>query len=122
MLTVTEGPNGINVRQDRFLATGSAQPKDNETVWTVPLSLLTVNDKGDVVINKNAVLDEREKSISLDVNKPWKLNAGTVSFCRLSTCRSSGIALMSLRPGAVLTGAPCQDWPGSRQEALGTLH
>ncbi|KAI0730373.1 peptidase family M1-domain-containing protein [Fomitopsis betulina] len=83
VLTVTEGPNGINVRQDRFLATGSAQPKDNETVWTVPLSLLTVNDKGDVVINKNAVLDEREKSISLDVNKPWKLNAGTVSFCRV---------------------------------------
>ena len=81
MLTVTENPNGIHVRQDRFLATGPARPKDNETIWTVPLSLLTTNENGTVVVNKNAVLDEREKPIPLDVNKPWKLNAGTVSFC-----------------------------------------
>lgn len=33
MLTVTETPNGITVRQDRFLETGPAEPKDNETIW-----------------------------------------------------------------------------------------
>ena len=78
-----EDTKGIRVSQDRFLSTGPAQPKDNETIWTVPISLLTTNDRGEVQINKNAVLDEREKTISLDVNKPWKLNAGTVTFCML---------------------------------------
>ena len=49
----------------------------------VPLSLLTVNEQGDVVINKDEVLDEREKTVSLDVSNPWKVNAGTVSFCEV---------------------------------------
>jgi aminopeptidase 2 len=33
VLTVTEEANGITVRQDRFLETGAAEPKDNETIW-----------------------------------------------------------------------------------------
>lgn len=35
VITVTEvdGGKAINVRQDRFLETGSSDPKDNETIW-----------------------------------------------------------------------------------------
>jgi aminopeptidase 2 len=33
VLTVTETAEGITVRQDRFLETGPAEPKDNETLW-----------------------------------------------------------------------------------------
>lgn len=33
VLTVTETPTGIHVRQDRFLETGHVEPKDNETLW-----------------------------------------------------------------------------------------
>jgi aminopeptidase 2 len=33
VLTVTENEKGIHVRQDRFLETGPADPKDNETIW-----------------------------------------------------------------------------------------
>lgn len=33
VLTVTENENGMHVRQDRFLETGPADPKDNETIW-----------------------------------------------------------------------------------------
>lgn len=33
VLTVTEGSNGIKVRQDRFLETGFPEPQDNETIW-----------------------------------------------------------------------------------------
>jgi aminopeptidase 2 len=33
ILTVTEGDGNITVRQDRFLETGPADPKDNETIW-----------------------------------------------------------------------------------------
>jgi len=33
VLTVTEDAKGIKVQQDRFLATGAADPQDNETIW-----------------------------------------------------------------------------------------
>ena len=33
VLTVTETPTGIKVRQDRFLEHGPAKPEDNETIW-----------------------------------------------------------------------------------------
>jgi aminopeptidase 2 len=33
VLTVTEGPNGISIRQDRFLESGAAADKDNQTIW-----------------------------------------------------------------------------------------
>ena len=35
VLSVTEDEKGIFVRQDRFLETGAADPKDNETLWQV---------------------------------------------------------------------------------------
>ena len=38
VLTVTEDAKGITVRQDRFLETGPADPKDNETIWFVSFS------------------------------------------------------------------------------------
>ena len=37
MLTVTENANGIHIRQDRFLETGRAEGKENETIWQVKL-------------------------------------------------------------------------------------
>ena len=33
VLTVTETPTGIRVRQDRFLEHGRANPEENETIW-----------------------------------------------------------------------------------------
>lgn len=36
MLTVTETKDGIKVRQDRYLETGPADQKDNQTIWYVP--------------------------------------------------------------------------------------
>jgi aminopeptidase 2 len=33
VLTVTETPTGIKVRQDRFLEDGQAKPEDNKTIW-----------------------------------------------------------------------------------------
>ncbi|OBZ75470.1 Aminopeptidase 1 [Grifola frondosa] len=80
VITVAERPNGIHVRQDRFLETGPAEPKDNETIWTVPLFILTVSERGDVVIDKEIILDQREMFIPIDTSRPFKLNAGTVGF------------------------------------------
>ena len=39
VLTVTEKEGGILVRQDRFLESGPAEPKDNETLWYVHVTL-----------------------------------------------------------------------------------
>ncbi|GLB35338.1 putative aminopeptidase [Lyophyllum shimeji] len=83
VLTVTETPNGIKVRQDRFLETGLPEPKDNETIWNVPLSLLSVNQDGKPSLDRRAILEEREKTIDLDTSKPFKLNAGTVGVYRV---------------------------------------
>ncbi|KDQ59543.1 hypothetical protein JAAARDRAFT_33120 [Jaapia argillacea MUCL 33604] len=83
VLTVTETKHGIKVRQDRFLETGPAEPKDNETIWTIPLNILTVDKDGRPSVDKTAVLDEREKFIPLDTSLPFKLNAGTTGVYRV---------------------------------------
>ncbi|RPD63715.1 hypothetical protein L227DRAFT_496652 [Lentinus tigrinus ALCF2SS1-6] len=77
VITVTEKEGGIHVRQDRFLETGPADPKDNETIWAIPLSLSTGSEDGK---NKDVLLDEREKFIPLDTSKPFKLNSDTTGF------------------------------------------
>ncbi|KAI0693908.1 leucyl aminopeptidase [Cytidiella melzeri] len=83
VITVTETKDSITVRQDRFLETGFTPPKENETIWSVPLSLLTVDQNGQVDINHSIVLNERDMTIPLDTSKPFKLNAGTTGFYRV---------------------------------------
>ncbi|EIN08063.1 hypothetical protein PUNSTDRAFT_126849 [Punctularia strigosozonata HHB-11173 SS5] len=78
VLTVTETEGAIKVRQDRFLETGPAEPKDNETIWTVPLSLQSSSG-----IDTKIVLDKREDTFAIDTSKPWKLNAGTTGVYRV---------------------------------------
>lgn len=85
VVKVTEVPGGIRVRQDRFLETGPAEPKDNETVWSIPLSLLTTDAHGKASVDHTLLLDEREKFIPLDTTRAFKLNAGTVSVCQCSS-------------------------------------
>ena len=48
---------------------------------TIPLSLLTVSEDGKATVNRDLLLDEREKFIPLDISKPFKLNADTTGFC-----------------------------------------
>ncbi|KAJ7134962.1 leucyl aminopeptidase [Mycena crocata] len=83
VITVTESPNGIHVRQDRFLETGAADPKENETIWNIPLSILTADSNGKVAVDKTAILEEREKDIAINTNENFKLNAGTVGVYRV---------------------------------------
>lgn len=44
VLTVTEMPEGIRVRQDRFLETGKGQGTDNETIWLVYPYIFLMNE------------------------------------------------------------------------------
>ncbi|KAJ7273515.1 ERAP1-like C-terminal domain-containing protein [Mycena haematopus] len=83
VITVTENANGIHVRQDRFIETGQVDPNENETIWNVPLSIVTADPNGHVNIDKSAILEEREKNIALDTNGTYKLNANTVGVYRV---------------------------------------
>ncbi|KAJ7622861.1 hypothetical protein B0H17DRAFT_1151561 [Mycena rosella] len=83
VITVTESPGGIDVRQNRFLESGIAAPKDDETIWTVPLNILAFNSDNNPGIDKSIFLSERSKCIALDMSKPFKLNASTVGFYRV---------------------------------------
>ncbi|KAH9923984.1 leucyl aminopeptidase [Epithele typhae] len=79
VITVTEENGGIRVRQDRFLETGPASPEHNDTIWTVPLNLLTVSGNNEVEIER-MLLEGREKYIALDTSKAFKLNADMTGF------------------------------------------
>ncbi|KAH9030818.1 leucyl aminopeptidase [Lactarius hengduanensis] len=77
VLTVTETPTGIKVRQDRFLEGGPAKPEDNETIWSVPLGLVTAAAPGQALVDNGALLETREAEFVLDTSKPFKVNADT---------------------------------------------
>ena len=40
------------------------------------------------MLNKDILLDEREKFIPLDTSKPYKINADTTGFCGLPPSHS----------------------------------
>lgn len=54
---------------------------DDNLLRAVPLSLLTVDGNGKASVDKAAILDSREKKITIDISKPYKLNAGTSGVC-----------------------------------------
>ncbi|KAJ6632131.1 leucyl aminopeptidase [Mycena sp. CBHHK59/15] len=83
LITVTETSEGIHVRQDRFLDNGRPSAEENETIWSVPLGILTVGQDGKVSVDKSILLEEREKTIPLDTTKSFKLNSGTIGFYRV---------------------------------------
>ncbi|TCD59793.1 Aminopeptidase 2 mitochondrial [Steccherinum ochraceum] len=83
VLTVSETGDGIHIRQDRFLETGPAQAEDNETIWNVPLNILTAAKDGVVSVDYKTVLRERETTIKLNKALPYKLNANTSGFYRV---------------------------------------
>ncbi|KAJ7219096.1 leucyl aminopeptidase [Mycena pura] len=105
VITVTESENGIHVRQDRFIETGHVDPKENETIWNVPLSILTADQNGQVSIDKSAILEEREKDITLDTNRAFKLNAGSVGVYRTlyTPDRLAKIAVEAAKENSVFT-------------------
>ncbi|KAI0811123.1 leucyl aminopeptidase [Irpex lacteus] len=83
VLTVTETGSGIKIRQDHFLETGPAPPEENDTIWSVPLSLLSTDENGQAKIDRSLLLDQREITIPLDTSKPFKLNAGATGVYRV---------------------------------------
>ncbi|KAJ7666625.1 leucyl aminopeptidase [Mycena polygramma] len=114
LITVTETPNGIHVRQDRYLSSGPPEADDNETIWNVPLGILTVNEDGTVYVDNTAILEEREKTLAIDINKPFKLNAGTTGLYR--------VLYTSERLSKIATEAAKEDSVFSLSDRIGLIY
>ncbi|CUA73079.1 hypothetical protein RSOLAG22IIIB_05144 [Rhizoctonia solani] len=102
VLTVTETADSIHIRQDRFLSTGDATEEENQTVWQVPLALLSTSSDGKSSTDHAATLSAREGDFKLDTSKPWKLNSGRVSVFRTAYTpeRLSKLGEEAARPGS----------------------
>ncbi|KZV81200.1 hypothetical protein EXIGLDRAFT_779983 [Exidia glandulosa HHB12029] len=105
VLTVKETDGGIVVRQDRFLDTGDAKDSENETIWQVPLQLLSTDASGKATVDSSLVLREREAKFAVDTTKPYKLNSNTNGVYRVSYTpeRWLKIAEEAARPNSVFT-------------------
>ncbi|KIJ31991.1 hypothetical protein M422DRAFT_783647 [Sphaerobolus stellatus SS14] len=82
VLTITEEADGIRIRQDRFFSNGDFKEEDNQTIWQIPLNILTVGEDGCVHIDNETILKAREIVYKLDVKAFWKINAGATGFYR----------------------------------------
>ncbi|GJJ09825.1 hypothetical protein Clacol_004049 [Clathrus columnatus] len=83
VLTVEETDDGIRIRQDRYLSTGVAEEEDNQTIWQIPLNILTVNPNGEASVDRQALLPTRETVYQLDIKQLWMLNQGATGFYRV---------------------------------------
>ncbi|KAJ7067836.1 leucyl aminopeptidase [Mycena amicta] len=105
LLTVTETADGIRVRQDRFLDNGLPTPEENETIWTVPLSIRSLGEDGKVKTDNTALLDQRENTFTIDTTKPFKLNGDAIGVYRVlySADRLSKIAAEAAKPDSIFS-------------------
>ncbi|KAL2017417.1 hypothetical protein VTK56DRAFT_2219 [Thermocarpiscus australiensis] len=76
VLTVTEGPQQITVKQSRFLSTGDVKPEDDQTTWWVPLAL---KDKAEP-----RALTTKESTINGINEDFYLLNTGATGFYRVN--------------------------------------
>lgn len=79
VLTVTEEPGQIGIKQSRYLSTGDVKPEEDETLWWIPLGL-----KGKIGENEIASesLTGKEDTIR-DVDEDfYKINFDSTGFYR----------------------------------------
>lgn len=81
VLTVTEEPDQITVKQSRFLSTGDVKPEDDQTTWWVPLEL--EGKKGTTGITSLGL--EQKQDVIRDIDLEfYKLNSGASGFYRVN--------------------------------------
>ncbi|PGH23121.1 hypothetical protein AJ80_02749 [Polytolypa hystricis UAMH7299] len=80
LVTVTEEPNQISLKQKRFLARGDVKPEEDETVWWIPLGIKagpksTVNEQQSLVAKSDTIRGIDEQGF-------YKLNKDQCGFYR----------------------------------------
>ena len=79
VLTIAEEPGQIGVRQSRFLLGGGVQPADDETVWWIPLGLMTNEDSTKVDMSALTIKEETIRRIDETF---YKINKDATGFYR----------------------------------------
>src|SRR5579862_4898060 len=78
VVTVTEEPGQISVRQHRFLSSGDVKPEEDETTWWIPLSLKS----GETSAITAAALTSKEQKLKGVDESFYKLNTDNNGFFR----------------------------------------
>lgn len=82
VVTVTEEPGQIGLRQQRFLLSGDVKPEEDETVWWVPLGLRTGSSAESATLHKMGALTKKEDTIR-DVDESfYQINKDLAGFYR----------------------------------------
>ncbi|GAA5820809.1 hypothetical protein JCM10212_002096 [Sporobolomyces blumeae] len=80
VVTVEEVANELRVRQNRFLASGDLEPYEDETLWTIPLTIKTIGSQDAPQL---VMFSSRELSIPKP-NGLYLLNAETAGTYRVA--------------------------------------
>lgn len=81
VLTVTEEPGQVIVRQSRFLISGDVKAEDDETVWWIPLGLKTGLEAKTSPVT---ALVTKEETICRIDDTFYKFNSNATAFYRTS--------------------------------------
>ncbi|KAK3169927.1 hypothetical protein OEA41_009311 [Lepraria neglecta] len=79
VLTVAEEPGQIGVRQSRFLSTGDVKPKDDETLWWIPLGLKTDPKATGAATSALTIKEDTLRNVDETF---YKLNSDQIGFYR----------------------------------------
>lgn len=81
VVTVAEEPGQIRIQQSRFLSTGDVKAGEDDTIWTIPLSLITLDSRG-ILKSVPTVLSTKEMTVRDVPETFYKLNLNSTSFYR----------------------------------------
>jgi aminopeptidase N len=81
VITVTEEPGQIGLKQSRYLSTGDVKPEDDETVWWVPLDLQ--GKSGSKEVAKISFLQKEDTIRDID-DSFYKINANNAGYYRVN--------------------------------------
>jgi aminopeptidase N len=79
VLTVTDEPGQIRIKQSRYLSTGDVKPEEDETLWWIPLGL---KGKTGVTEVASTTLTVKEDTIRDMDETFYKINVDSTSFYR----------------------------------------
>ncbi|PYI13669.1 putative aminopeptidase [Aspergillus violaceofuscus CBS 115571] len=80
VITITEEPGRINIRQNRFLSTGDAKPEEDETTWWIPLGIQSAREASDT--NKGALVSKSDSVPGVGQESFYKINKNLSGFYR----------------------------------------
>ena len=82
VLSISEEPGQIGVRQQRFLLSGDVKPEEDETVWWIPLGLHTGSSPSAASLHKTNALTQKEDTVRDIDDSFYVVNKNLTGFYR----------------------------------------